>query len=232
MRRRRTEGYPGWVLSWGENGRLTDNSHTGNSGKGRREAPSWGKSNTRSFLKVSNCTQMFGFFTSEFSLHNYRLSCPPSEPQDSTRADYSECKPEQHKVHSSICDGDLTENGFINSHLIADGQLEWPQTKGERGRVVPGEEAGVFAHALRDAPAWAKPVRNTSAEHKRGVSQRVSPLVGDDGVNLAVVLQLGRGSSVTFLHEQQQGLMGLLVHWGPYRHVGAQGDDTGLGHAG
>lgn len=50
------------------------------------------------------------------------------------------------------------------------------------------------------------------------------PLVGDDRVNLTARLQLGCGSGDTFLHEQEQGLMGLLLHCCPNWHEGAQWD--------
>lgn len=92
----------------------------------------------------------FFFFTSQSVLYNCRLSCPHSDPQDPTQSDYNECKPEQHKTHLS--EENLTQNGFNYSHLIADGYLERLQIKGERRRVVTGEELCLVADAFRDTP--------------------------------------------------------------------------------
>lgn len=92
---------------------------------------------------------MSSFFTYHFFLYNCRLSCPHSDPRDPTQSDYNECKPEQHKMHLSICyEENFKQNGFIYSHLTADGYLERLQIKGERRRVVTGKEPCVVADAF------------------------------------------------------------------------------------
>lgn len=126
-----------------------------------------------------------------------------------------------------------TSHHFALSHLLSKRKLEGLQVEDDGRRVVSRKEHRVSPHAFQKTSEEILNLRLGLLQDHHCKDYPVCgilPLVVNDWVNLAAVLQLSCRGCYTFLHEQQQRLMGLLLHCCPYWHERAQRDEICLGY--
>lgn len=173
--------------------------------------------------------------TSHSPLHNGRLSCLRRKLRDPTPPGYNECTPEEHKTLWTFV---VKEHIPPHRHHLSISPRRWEETwmtagKGwlQKSGTVGGTESfpSCFPKDTFQKEVFRLEMLNVQqALETKLTSLRLLPLIANDGVNLASRLQLRCRGCHTFLHEQQQGLMGLLLYSCPYWHEGAQGDDVCL----
>lgn len=162
-------------------------------------------------------------------------SCFRQNFEDPTQPVYSGCTPEEHRARIKVPLNVYSWNNLTCSHLSKT-KVEGLEVEDDGRRVVPRQKHRIFFFAFQKTPGeigksdyqyaslplhWVQSLNSTGT----------LPLVSNDWVNLAAGPQLSCGGCDTFLHEQQQWLMRLLLHCCPYWHGGAQRNDVRLCYA-